>query len=99
MHYQQEHTIYGDSADYEDIKLLLLDPLYKNIFTDWVDKDDGRTTYSNASSSETYYESATVYTVTYYPLADFKRKMFICTNVEYDSSTGRITAMYFTEKT
>ena len=82
---------YSLKIDGEKIKTLLIEGL------SWKDEDDK--IYNNQESSvSTYTPSCRTYTVTYYPAAEFKRRVFYCQGTEYDEGTGRIVKMIFYEK-
>lgn len=83
---------YSLKNDGEKIKTLIIDGL------SWTDEDDK--IYNNQDSSvSTYTPGCKTYTVTYYPAAEFKRRVFYCQGVKYDEGgTGRITQMTFVEK-
>ena len=48
-------------------------------------------------TESTYYTNCPTYDVTYYPIAEFKRKTFKCVGVEYSDRTGRVSKMTFKE--
>ena len=50
------------------------------------------------NSVSTYTAGCTSYTVTYYPAAEFKRKIFQCEKIDYSNSTGRVSKITFIEK-
>ena len=82
---------YSLKIDGEKIKTLLIEGL------SWKDEDDK--IYNNQESSvSTYTPGCRTYTVTYYPAAEFKRRVFYCQGTEYDEGTGRIVKMIFYEK-
>ncbi len=79
------NTEYSLSNYKDEIQTLIIDP------------SSLTGTYNNSDSSISTYESGCIsYKITYYPAAEFKRKTFYCSSVEYNDS-GRVSKMTFVE--
>lgn len=86
------NTEYSLRNDGDKIKSLIINA------ASWTDTEEDKT-YNNAESSiSTYTPGCKSYTVTYYPAAEFKRRIFYCSGADYDDGTGRLIQMTFIEK-
>lgn len=89
----RKNTAYSLRENKDKIKAILIDAGSWNVET-----DDDKVYNNQDSSVSTYTIGCKTYTVTYYPAAEFKRRIFYCSGVEYHKDTGRVGKMTFMEK-
>ena len=82
----------SNSEQYENIKKYIIEGAN---MTD----EEGNTIVQSRNPMPEYNSNKSKYTITYYPVTEFKRLTFRCSKANYDKVSGRIKYMEFTQYT
>lgn len=90
----RKNTLYDLTNNRDKLEKVLIDAV------SYTDLEDENKTYDNKESSVTSYKpGCKEYTVTFYPAAEFKTRVFYCSGMKFNKKNGRVNEMKFTEKT
>ena len=80
----------SNAEEYENIRKYIIEGVN---MTD----EEGNTVVQSKNPMPEYNSNKSKYTITYYPVTEFKRLTFRCSKANYDKATGRIKYMEFTQ--